>query len=260
MNEKIKNYLGLAVIAGIIIFALAFASYVRVYYKSIEPPSARSFSVSGEGKLVVIPDVAQFSFSVIVEGGKDIAKLYADNTAKVNKAIDFLKSKGIEAKDIQTQSYNLDPRYQYFDCSHPESSVKPCPPPEIVGYTITQTVLVKVRDFSKIGEVFSGVISSGVNSVSQLSFSVDNPDSFKTQAREQAIAKAKEKARAIAKAAGVKLGHLISIDESGATPFLVYSKSDMGFGGGAMENAPAPSVEPGSQEVVVDVTLRYEIK
>ncbi len=262
MTEKIKNYLGVAIIATILIVAGSAWKYVRYYGQSIEPSSFRSFAVSGEGKVVAIPDVAQFSFSVVTEGGKDIAKLQKENTEKVNSAINFVKSSGVQAKDIKTSGYNLNPRYQNYSCPVLLGGIEEnrvCPPPEIVGYTITQTILVTVRDFGKVGEILGGVVEKGANSVSQLNFTIDDPTAVQNDAREEAIAKAKEKAKAIAKAGGFGLGRLLSIDEGGYTPVPYYARADIGFGG-ALEKAAPPSIEPGSQDVTVTVSLRYEIR
>jgi uncharacterized protein YggE len=256
MTEKIKNYLGVAIIIGVLILAGSAWSFARSFSKSIEPSSFRSFSVTAEGKALAIPDVAEFSFSVITEGGKDIAKLQAENTAKMNAAIDFVKSNGVDKKDIKTASYNLEPRYQYFSC--PRDTSGPCPPPEILGYKITQTVLVKVRDFGKIGDIFSGVVKNGANSVSSLNFKVDDPTLVQDEARKEAIGKAKEKAKAVAKAGGFRLGQLLSIEEN-FTPVPYYAKG-LAFSRGEAEVLSAPVIEPGSEEIRVTVTLRYEIE
>lgn len=256
--EKTKQYLYVAIIVALLVGAYSVWSYVSSYGESIQPSSFRSFSVSGEGKIVAVPDVAQFSFSVVTEGGKDLGALQADNSKKMNSAIDFVKKNGVEAKDIKTQNYSISPRYQYYSCSHPESSVKPCPPAEIVGYTVSQDVQVKIRDFAKIGVILGGVVEAGANTVSQLQFTIDDPDAAKSQARAEAIEKAKVKAEEIAEAGGFRVGRLLGIDESGAQP--VY----YGYGAGAVMKeslaVPAPNIEPGSQDVKVSVTLRYEIR
>ena len=260
MSESVKNYLGIAAAAILLIFAYAAISYVNSYSQSIEPSAFRSFTVSGEGKITAIPDVAQFTFSIITEGGKDIAKLQKENTEKGNKIIGFIKSQSVEDKDIKTQNYNLEPRYQYFNCYQPmDGKSKSCPPPEIVGYTIRQTVSIKVRDFAKIGDILAGVVENGANFVSQLSFEIDDIDKIKNQAREEAIKKAKEKAKSMAKAGDFRLGKLLSIEEEGFAPTPYYLKnmelSPMDAGG-----LPSPTIEPGSQEVTVNIVLKYEIK
>ena len=262
MDLKIKSYLGWAGIVLMVALALSALSYVRTYSRASEPASFRSFSASGEGRVVAIPDVAQFTFSVLTQGGKNLGELQKENTIKVNRAIGVTKAAGVEDKDIKTESYSVEPRYQYFNCLPGLlDSGKPCPPPEIVGYTVQQVVSVKVRDFEKIGELLAEVVTSGANSVSQLNFTLDDPTAAENEARKEAIQKAKEKSLAISKAGGFRLGRLLSIDEGGG-PVPVYYKalSAESFGRGGDFPAPAPSIEPGSQEVRVSVTLRYEIK
>ncbi len=255
MDKKIKNYLGIAIIAALAVAVLSGAVYVYFYSKASQPTSYRSFSVSGDGKAVAVPDIAQFSFSVITEGNLNIANLQKINTEKMNKIIEFVKSKQIDSKDITTQSYSIYPRYQYYNCN---KTTGVCPPAEIVGYTVSQSVLVKIRDFAKIGDLLSGTVANGANSVSELSFTIDDPTSVQNEARAEAIAKAKDKAKSIAKAGGFRLGKLISIQEGGAA-YPMYVERAYGIGGGA-ETAPAPTIEPGSQEVSISITLTYEIK
>lgn len=259
MNEKIKNALGIAISIAVLVFGYALISFVSTYSRSIEPSSFRSFSVTGEGKVTAIPDIAQFTFRVIGEGGKDLDALLKENTEKMNRAIEFVKGKGVEAKDIKTQSYNVEPRYQYYSC--PSDRPAPCPPPEIVGYTVTQTVSVKVRDFSKVGEILSGIIQNGANSVSQLSFTIDDPTKVENEARSEAIEKAKEKARAMAQAGGFRIGRLLSISEGGFSPPPYPSfYEEKALSGGATVPSVQPTIEPGSQEVTAKVTLTYEIE
>lgn len=261
MNNKIKDYLGVAVIIVLLFAAYAALSYVKTYSRSIQPSSFRSFSVSAEGKIVAVPDVAQFTFGVKTEGGLNIADLQKENTEKVNKAIEFVKANGVEAKDIKTTNYSLNPRYQYYSCPRPETGATPCPPAEIVGYTINQTVSVKIRDFAKIGDILSGVIENGANEVSSLSFAIDDQTLIQDQARNEAIAKAKTRAVSVAKAGGFRLGRLLSIEEGAMPVYYDYAMTkSMGLGGAAAESLPAPAIEAGSQEITVTMTLRYEIE
>ena len=257
MNEKIKNYLGGALILAVLLVGFAAYSYADTYSKQVQPSSYRAFSVTGEGKVVGIPDVAAFTFSVISQGGKDLAKLQTENNTKANKAIAYLKDGGVSKDDIKTDGYNVEPRYQYFSC--PTQMSAACPPAEIVGYSVTQTVSVKARDFGKIGSLVSGVVSNGANSVSQLNFTIDEPSTLENAARTKAIDQAKAKAQAIAKAGGFSLGKLLDIQEGGYYPQpMYYAKSAMMET--SMGGAPvAPDIQAGSQDVKINVTLRYEI-
>ncbi|RJQ27739.1 DUF541 domain-containing protein [Candidatus Parcubacteria bacterium] len=258
MENKMKQYTLMSVGVAALILSIASWSYANTYSKTIEPGSFRSFSVSGEGKVVAVPDVAKFSFSVITQGGKNLGDLQKQNIEKMNKAITYIKDQGVADKDIKTESFNVDPRYQYYGCKDGGS----CPPAEIVGYTVTQSVGVKVRDFEKAGDILSGVVQNGANNVSGLQFTIDDPSSVMAKAREQAIEKAKEKAEQIADAGGFSVGRLLGISEGGYQPvydsYLRNAKVSMAesLGGGA----PAPSIEAGSQDVVVNISLQYEIK
>lgn len=258
MNPKLKDVLG-----GAAVIALVAFSYAGVLYaKSVQPNAYREFSVSGEGKVVAVPDVAQFTFSVINEGGRDLNALQKDNTEKTNKVIDFLKANSVDAKDIKTQSYDVSPRYQNYSCSNVGGSTV-CPPATIVGYTVTQTVSVKVRDFAKVGDILGGAVSNGANQTSQLFFTIDDADKLQSEARGQAIEKAKEKAEALAKAGGFRLGKLIAIDEGYGYPMAQkdYAYGMGGDGRGEAQSAVSnPAIEAGSQDVTVTVNLRYEIR
>ncbi len=255
-HEKIKKYAWAAFAASAIIAAFALWNYADAFSRSIQPSSFRSFSVTGEGKAISVPDIAAFTFSVVTQGDKNLAPIQQENTDKMNKAIAFVKANGVADKDIKTQSYSLQPRYQYSTCPRPGTV---CPPPSIVGYEINQTVLVKVRDFTKIGDILAGVVNNGANSVSDFQFKIDDPTDAQNKARAEAIEKAKVKAEAVAAAGGFSVGRLLGISEGGNYPQPMYSYAAKGFGGADMATA-APSIEPGSQETTVNVTLQYEIK
>ena len=258
MDEKIKNYLGMAIIAGIIFGIGAGFWYVSAVSKSLSPN--RVFQASGEGKEVVVPDIAELSFGVLTEGGKNLAELQKQNSEKINKVIAFLKEKAVDEKDIKTQYYNISPRYQYFSCpvSFAGETERPCPPSEIVGYSINQNISVKIRDLGKVGDIVSGVVEKGANNVSGPIFTIDDPEQLQNKARQEAISKAKEKAQAVAEAGGFKLGKLISLQEGVSLPMPLLYERAYALGKGVAQEAP--SIEPGSQEIRVNVTLVYEMR
>ncbi len=264
MKESVKNLMGWAVVVALLAVTYGTVSYVRTYGKTVEPGTYRSFSVEGEGRVVAKPDVAEFTFSVVNEGGKDLASLQADNTKKTNAAIDYLRSNGVKEEDVKTASYQIDPRYQTVACNRLLGGV--CPPPEIVGYTVRQVVAVKVRDFTKVGDLLASVVEKGANTVSQLVFTIDDRTMVENEARTEAIAKAKTKAEAIARAGGFALGKLLAVNEGGIGPYYdkAYGRGGdmmtMAAGLGAPEAAPAPTIAPGSEEVFVSVNLVYEIR
>lgn len=280
MDPKIKNALGVVGTVAIALTAIAALSWVSAFSRATT--AGATFSVTGDGKAVGIPDVAQFTFSITNEGDKDIAALQKNNTAKTKAAIDFVKSQGVDAKDIETQDYSIQPRYQTYDCrqnvvyskpvsspANPSAEVMPvapapCPPASIVGYTISQTVQVKVRSdkFDKTGDILKGVTDKGANSVSGLTFTTDDPTKLQNDARGKAIQNAKEQAEMMAKAGGFKLGRLISVSEGGyPTPYYKAYDAERSLAvGNQAAPAPAPPIEPGSQTMNAQVTLTYEIR
>jgi len=261
MNERIKNYLGFAGASALTVLTLLLIVGVYGAYtlsRSVDPAQYRSFTVSAEGEIKTIPDVAQFSFSVITEGGTDVEALQEENSKKANNMIALIKDEGVLDEDIQTTNYSVTPRYLNYRCNF--ANAEPCPPSEIVGYTVRQSVSVKVRDFETIGGMLAGVAEAGANTISGPYFSLEDPDEARAEARAEAIEKAKNKAEEIAKAGGFRIGKLLSIDEGGGYYPTLY-RSDVqtleyGVGGGV----EAPIIEPGSQDVSVTVTLRYQIK
>jgi uncharacterized protein YggE len=260
-TDKLKGYLYVAIIIAVLAVGYAALSAVGTYSSSLQPSSYRSFYVTAEGKAVGIPDVAEFTFSVTTPGGTDLGALQSQNTTAVNQAIAFVKSKGVAGKDIHTSGYNISPRYT--SCETAYSSVTPCPPPTIVGYTVTQNVDVKIRDFTTIGDILTGVVKNGANTISSLQFKIDDPTSIEAEARAEAITKAQAQAQAIAKEAGFAVGRLLSISTNYYPP--IYSSygqnQSMALSAGTGRTAvPAPTIEPGSQEVRESVTLQYEIK
>jgi uncharacterized protein YggE len=251
MNPKIKDYLGIALIIGVLMIAVAAWNYSQ----SFEPASFRSFTVYAEGEATAVPDIAQFSFSVITEGGLEgLEQLKDENARKADAIIDYLKSEDVEKEDIKTTSFSVEPRYSNIRCF-----VGECPAPEIVGYTIRQSVQVKVRDMDDIGKILSGVVEKGANNVSGPWFTLDDPTEVENEAREEAFKKAKAKAEAMADAGGFKLGKLVSVEEGGIFGKgggVAFAEARIDSGGG-VEEIP---IEPGEQEVKITIVLTYEIK
>lgn len=247
MNEKIKNYLGIALILGIVVLG-----YVGVNFALHYPQyPGRSFSVSGEGEVVGIPDVGRFSFSILSEG-PELQALQKQHTAKSDAVIDFLKKQGIEDKDIKSEGYSIYPTYTYHECNY----YGICPPATISGYRIEHSLSVTVRNLDNSGLLLGGVVEYGANNVSGFSFEVDDPDNLELEARAAAIADAKAKAEQMAKAGGFRVGKMIGIYFQDMTPYY-------GYGMGAGEEAysyPTPRLEPGSQKITSRVDITYEIK
>lgn len=235
---------------------VAVAAIMASYQYKIsvdETYPTRTFSVEGTGEIETVPDLATFSVTVVTDGGKNVAEVQTANTEKMNRINAFLKEQGVAKEDLKTGQYNLSPRYSYAPCV-----TGSCPAPTITGYSLTQTLEVKVRENGKLGDLLSGVVANGANSVSEVRFVVDDDSDAKDAAREKAIADAKKKARVLAKAAGFRIGKLVSLYENVNPMVAAYGMggSDMS----ALKAEAAPVVEPGTQSTKVQMTLTYEIR
>lgn len=235
-----------------VVLALAAVAYVYQYGRSVNLTNQNTFTVTGEADLEVPTDIATFTASVVTEGGNNVAEIQKQNTEKMNNINAFLKEQGIEKKDLKTSQYSLTPRYSYPNCKDRQA----CPPPSISGYTLTQTLTVKVHNLETLGNILSGITEKGTNTVSGISFTVDDDSDARQKARTEAISNAQKKAKDIAKAGNFKIGRLFSVFEEEDEDI------QSGFGGDSLEfkAASAPIIEPGTQSGKVRMSLTYEIK
>jgi hypothetical protein len=239
------------IVLTLIISAFSFLQ-MAYQFKQLDSQAYNQITVSGEGKAYAVSDIATITLGIKTEG-EDVKKITEENVVSINKIIAGLKELNIESKDIKTTQYSLSPQY---DWTEEDGRV-------LVGYTISQNVEVKIRDFTKTGDVLNMATENGVNVVSGLQFSIEDTEKFKSQAREDAIAQAKEKAETLAKQSGIKLGKIVNVYEDFYAPSISYvnAKSLSAYGGGVMEDAmPSAEIEAGQEIIKVTISLTYKIK
>ncbi len=255
-NDTLKKYFWLlldAALAVIIINVVFFVMPAIQRFGSSFAPS-RTMMVTAEGKTTVAPDTAELSFSVITQG-KNPQDLSQNNTDKMNAAIGFVKSQGIDDKDIKTTGYNLSPNYSWDKNTNRNY---------IIGYTLTSTLSVKVsnigQDLDKVAKIIGGLTPLGVNQIGGITFMVDDETAALSTARADAFSKAQEKAKEMASANGVRLGEIVNVAESNSGP-MPYFRTDMlsGAGMGGVAAPAAPTLQPGTQDVTVQVSLTYAL-
>lgn len=245
--KKVMAWLWLLVCLLSLLFVAVATHAVWHWSASLQP--ARIITVSGEGRAVLVPDIATITLSVVSEGG-DVSALQKDNNIKINNAIGFLKDLGIDEKDIKTSNYNLSPMYRY-DEKLKKSLIN--------GYNLTQTITVKVRDLDRVADILGGLPALGINQISGPNFAIDDVDKFTAEARKKAFQKAWQRARELAEMNGVGLGRVVTFNEdnSGITPMPYFAK-DMAMGGNA--GGVRPDIEVGSEDVKVRVSVTFEIR
>ncbi len=254
-----KNYLYvLMIILSIFLIVLTIFFFIGIQnkvkqgkYIGQEIESKNTITVSDSAEKYVKPDLAMISFSVVNEA-KTVEKAMEDNTEMMNNLISDIQDQGIEEKDIKTTTYSIYPRYEYR-----EMAIDPSGRRVLAGYEIRQSVQVKIRDLDMIGNVIQAATNAGANQTGGLSFSVDNDEEYKQEARAEAIQKAKQKAEKIANALGVDLVRIVDFNESGQTPRYDFVAKSQEYGIGA--GGAAPEIQTGENKIEVNVSITYEI-
>lgn len=224
-------------------------------------PYQTTIAVSGTGEVAAVPDIGFVTFEVRKEG-KTAGEAQTAVTTIVNPLVAGLKEKGIAEADIKTTGFSTQPVYDYVSAG--ACTQYSCPPSKQVlrGYESSATYEIKLRDTDKAGDMLSYIGSQGVTTVSGLSFTIDDPESIRAEARAKAIASAKAKADVLADQLGVKLVRIISFyEDNNSTPRPMYDKAVMGMGG--VENAavaPSIQVQTGENTFVSNVNITYEIR
>ena len=226
-------------------FKLAGPVPISVSQTTVEKKNA--FDVVGEGKIAVVPDIAEVNLGITIEK-ESINEAQKQANQTINSIEKSLKDLKIDKKDIKTSDYRVYPNYDY------RAERK------ITGYTVETNLQIKVRDFEKINKVIDNATDLGANQIRGLNFTVDEEklEEYKNDARKEAVEKAKEKAKNLAYISGVKLGKIINVAEEYEKPF-----PSRPIGGAlklesAMKNEET-KIQPGSTELTITIILSYEI-
>ncbi len=205
-------------------------------------PGETGIVVDGHGEIAAPPDLATLSVGVEVTA-KTVAEARSAGAEAASNVIRSLSQDRIEKKDIQTDSFSIQPRYQEDKGAQ-----------RIIGYTLTNTVSAKIRDLSSVSRVVDDAASAGGDAVriNGVTFSIEDPSQVRTSARERAVADARRKAEQLAKLTGVNLASPIAVEEvSFRSPVVTLSRA-------AAAEATTP-FEPGENAVSLDVRVRWGI-
>ncbi|MGY6710653.1 MAG: SIMPL domain-containing protein [Rhizobiaceae bacterium] len=212
--------------------------------------STPTIDVTGQGETAVAPDMAILSLSVMREAETAREALDQANAA-MREIVEAMREEGVESRDLQTAGLSINPRYVYPDRGGEEG-------PRIVGYQVSNTLTVRVRDIERVGEVLDLSVSLGVNQGGSIVLTNDDPAAALEDARTAAVENARSKAETLAEAAGVRLGKVMSISEQMRQP----EARPMGAPQMAMravsEDASVP-IETGENTYHVNVEVSFEI-
>ena len=163
--------------------------------------SSRTVQVTGSALINVTPDRALIQLGVQSNGATTDAVQFANSVA-IQKVIKAVLAQGVEAKDIATDVYVIEPVYENYDSLY------------IKGYRINNIVAVTLRDVKKTSAILASALEAGANQVINVEFYTSELRKYRDQARELAMKAAKEKAQALANAAGAEAGCVLNINEN----------------------------------------------
>jgi len=228
---------------------LFFAKSPGFPVSSVVTQKESLFSVSGDGKVTVVPDTAIVQLG-ITSTGATVKVVQTQANQVINAISEKTKSLGVAAKDIETNNYSIYPQYDYQAGKS-----------RITGYNVTANLSITVRKLETVNDVIDSATSLGANTVGGIQFTVndDRRKELVKEARVKAVEDAKEKASGLSQAAGMTLGRLVNIQESSPEfirpMYAALNKTAMG-GGADM----ATEVQPGSTDITSSVTLFYETR
>jgi uncharacterized protein YggE len=209
-------------------------------------PTVSVISVAGQGQVSGTPDTATVTMGVSTNDAS-AQNAMNKNAQEATALINTLKGKGVADKDIQTTELSVNPNFDNKG--------------NITGYNVSNTVTVTMHDLKNAGSIIDAAAAAVGNDVrlQNVALSISNTSPLLAQARAAAVKDAMAQGQQLATAAGVKLGAILTIDDTGTeqpTP-LEFSGASAG---GALRDAAVPTpVQSGSQQLSVNVNVKFEI-
>lgn len=214
--------------------------------------NTNSISVNSSEKVTVVPDIAQVEYSVRTQAS-DAASCQQKNTESVSQVIGLLKSLNVDEASIQTSDYYMNPVYNYSGNT-----------PRVTGYEAITTLTVSDLPIDGLDEILSQSVSEGINTIRSITYQASKYDESYQQALTAAVASARQKAQALADAAGCQVGSVINIKETSGYSQERYSdsaltgryaaKQEMSL---AMEDGAG--IMPGKIQVEASIVVEYQI-
>ena len=212
---------------------------------SADEAPKRTISLAATGAIRTTPDKVDISTGVTAQA-PTAKEALAKNSAAMTEVIAALKTEGLDSKDIQTTNFTVQPLYE---------ERKDGRSPKVVGYQVTNSVQVTVRDVGKLGQILDKVVSLGANDVNSIEFGVAEAEALKDEARKLAMRNAVANAKLYAEAAGAKLGKVLTISEDQG---IVVARS---IAAAPMEmSAKAVPIEAGTTTVEARVSVTFELE
>ena len=234
--QGMRRLLPLVLLAAAVLAAAAFAGIGRPEAARGDTATPDTVTTLGHGVITIAPDEATVTAGVHTQAASASAAL-AQNAKLMNSVIAALKAAG--GQNLQTQQVSL----------YPQTS----PQGDVTGYAADNSVSAKTK-IADTGALIDAAVGAGANNVSGPSLDVSDRDARYRDALGKAVADARLKAEALAKAGGFGVGPVSVVTESGSAPTPVFQAI------GAAAKADSTPIEPGTQDITADVTVTFRIR
>jgi len=247
-NLPVRRWLAPAIaVAGLLLLVGGCGQPARV---EVSAPTAgdgslgSGITVSGIGKVNGTPDTLTVSIGVTTKR-PSVDSAVNDNAATTTAVTDAVKARGVAGKDIQTANYSVQPSFTYPNGRQVAD-----------GYTVNNTVTIKLHDLAGAGGVIDSATQAGGNdaTVQGVSFTLEDNQALLTEARDEAFADAKAKATQLGQLSGRGLGDAQAINETVAAGGRQFPSV-----GAALDSAAATPIEPGQVSTDVTLTVRFAL-
>jgi len=206
--------------------------------------------VSADGKFEANPDTAVMQFNIAAQENSS-RDAYDRASKQAEQVRQILRSNGIDPKAAEISSFSIQPIYDYRQAKS-----------KLVGYRVTATVSLKLKDFAKVAPIAQQLSDTDVTATQSVNYTLEDIDAAKTKAVEDAFRHARQSANAVAQAGGRTLGELsyASVDtfENVRVMPMVQSMAKMAVG--AATPAPTEEFTPQTVTVTAHVNALFMLK
>jgi uncharacterized protein YggE len=238
-----RNLTLAALLLGAVVLPSAAAAQQSTINQTI---AGTRLDISATGEVTRVPDIAIVSTGGVTKASTARAAIQqaAARMARVRTA---LKAAGVEDRDIQTSSLNLNPEYRYVNNQ----------PPQLTGYSASNQLTVRFRDLGNAGTIIDALVAEGANQINGPTLTIDKPEAALDEARARAVATGRARADLYARAMGLRVVRIVAISESGGSfpvppPMPVMME--------ARAQAASSKIDPGEQKLQVNLAMTFELQ
>ena len=250
-NKPFKLATAIATVAAAAAVVAALAGCSTTNNNTIYANTEHSITASASAEVKVTPDKAQINIGIVTRG-TDASTVQEENATQTDAVVAALKAQGVADKSIRTEYVSLSPTYDYEKGGEP------------TGYQMSTTLTVSDLDIDDVGAVVEAAVGAGAGRIDSMRYYASNYDEAYAQALNDAIAASRDKADAMAKAAGVRIGGVVNITEGyqDTSARYTYAAAEAVYdaGGGVNGIAKSMGAMPGELSITAYVTATYTIE